>query len=221
MLKGQVNTIQIHKPMKEYCGGKQSTSRSFKMAVCIVDNPDKIRLLADFTRAEILQLLNEHPMTEAQLSAELGLTRAAVGYHLHLLLQAELIYLERVEPEGHGILQKFYSPIAAFFIVDCDHIPHDVKRYFLQTQIMYLRGIFIAFQLHHRFFGVSPAILEKLALAMLRQLEETGRKYTKEAPVENAETLKVKIYAEVLNKLTKQDEWHALFKKPKNPSPRT
>lgn len=191
------------------------------MAVCIVDDPEKIKLLADFTRAEILQLLCEHPMTEAQLSEELGLTRAAVGYHLNLLLKAELVHLERVEPEEHGILQKFYSPIAAFFIVDCDHIPHDVKRYFLQMQIIYLRGIFIAFRLHHRFFGVSPENLEKLAVTMLRQLEETGRKYTKEGPVENAETLKVKIYAEVLDNLTKQDEWHALFKKSENPSPRT
>jgi DNA-binding transcriptional ArsR family regulator len=191
------------------------------MAVCIVDDPEKIRLLADFTRAEILQLLGEHPMTEAQLSEELGLTRAAVGYHLRLLLKAELIYLKRVEPEEHGILQKFYSPVAAFFIVDCDHIPHDVKRYFLQMQIMYLRGIFIAFQLNHRFFGVSPTTLEKLALIMLKQLEETGRKYTKRAPVENAETLKVRIYAEVLENLTKQDEWQVLFRRSENSGPRT
>ena len=190
------------------------------MAVCIVDDPEKIKLLADFTRAEILQLLCEHPMTEAQLSEELGLTRAAVGYHLNLLLKAELIYLERVEPERHGILQKFYSPIAAFFIVDYDHIPHDVRRYFLQMQIMYLRGIFIAFQLNHRFFGVSPATLEKLAVTMLKQLEETGRKYTEKGSVENAETLKVKIYAEALDNLTKQNEWHDLFKKSENPSTR-
>lgn len=188
-------------------------SKPFEMAVCIVDDPGKIRLLADFTRAEILQLLCEHPMTEAQLSKELGLTRAAVGYHLNLLLKAELIYLERVEPEEHGILQKFYSPVAAFFIVDYDHIPHDVMRYFLQMQIMYLRGIFVAFQLHHRFFGVSPATLEKLAVAMLKQLVESGRKYTKKGPVANAETLKVKIYAEVLDNLTKRNEWYALFKK--------
>ena len=182
------------------------------MAVCIVDDPEKIKLLADFTRAEILQLLCEHPMTEAQLSEQLGLTRAAVGYHLNLLLKAELIYLERVEPEGHGILQKFYSPIAALFIVDCDHIPHDVKRYFIQMQIMYLRGMFITFQLNHRFFGVSPATLEKLAVAMLKQLERTGRKHAEEGPVDNAETLKVKIYAEALESLTKQDEWHDLLK---------
>lgn len=187
-------------------------SKRFKMAVCIVNDPDKIRLLADFTRTEILQLLGEHPMTEAQLSRELGLTRAAVGYHLNLLKKYELIYLQKVEPEEHGILQKFYCPVAAFFIVHCDCIPKDVRRFFIQMQIVNLRGIFVAFQLQHRFFGVSPTTLEKLALTMLKQLENIGRKYSEEGPVENAETLKVKICAEALRSLTKQNEWHALFR---------
>ncbi len=195
-------------------------SKPLKMSVCIVDDPDKIRLLADFTRAEILQLLCEHPMTEAQLSDELGLTRAAVGYHLNLLMKTQLIYLEKVEPEKHGILQKFYSPVAAFFIVDCDRIPKDAKRYFIQTQIIHLRGIFAAFQLHDRFSGVSPSTLEKMAVAMLKQLEITGRKHIKARPVKNAETLKVKIYAEALTALMKQEEWRALFKESKNLSSR-
>ena len=189
------------------------------MAICIVDDSDKIRLLADFTRAEIIQLICEYPMTETQLSKELGLTRAAVGYHLNLLMKAQLIYLDRIEPEVHGILQKFYRPIAAFFIVDCGRIPNDVRRYFIQMQIMYLRGMFIAFQLHHRFFGVSPATLEKLAVAMLKQLENTGRKHAKEGPVDNAETLKVKIYAEALESLTKQEEWYAVFRESKDFNP--
>ena len=196
-------------------GGEQSTSKPFKIAVCIVDDPDIIRLLADFTRAEILQLLCEQPMTEAQLSKELGLTRAAVGYHLNLLVKARLIYLQKVEPEEHGILQKFYSPVAAFFTVDYDRIPSDVKRYFIQMQIVHLRGIFAAFQLQHRFFGVSPTTLEKLAVAMLKQIENTGRKHAEDELVENAETLKVKIYAEALESLTKQDEWHTLLKESK------
>lgn len=194
-------------------GGKQSTSRPFKMAVCIIDDPDKIRLLADFTRAEILQLLCEHPMTEAQLSEEIGLTRAAVGYHLNLLMKAQLIYLQKVEPEEHGILQKFYSPVAGFFTVDYDRIPDDVKRYFIQTQIMHLRGMFTVFQINHHFFGISPATLEKLAVAMLKQLENISRKYVERKLIENPETLKVKIYAEAFERLMKQNEWHLLFKK--------
>ena len=195
-------------------------SKLFKMIVCIVDDPDKIRLLADFTRAEILQLLCEHPMTETQLSKELGLTRAAVSYHLNLLMKAQLIYLERFELEEHSILQKFYSPVAAFFIVDYDRIPNDAKRYFIQTQIIHLRGIFAVFQLHHHFSSISPTTLEKLAVTMLKQLENTGRKHAEKGPVENAETLKVKIYAEALTALMKQNEWRALFKESKNLSSR-
>jgi predicted transcriptional regulator len=187
-------------------------AQHFKTAVSIIDDPEKIRLLADFTRAEILQLLCERSMTEAQLSEELGLTRAAVGYHLKLLLKAQFINLERTEPEEHGILQKFYTPAAAFFMVDCSRIPDDVRRYFIQMQIVHLRGMFITLQLQHRFFGVSPVTLERLAEAMLKQLENTCRKHVNDRSVANAETLKVKIYAEALENLTKQDEWHDLFK---------
>jgi hypothetical protein len=111
--------------------------------------------------------------------------------------------LERVEPEEHNILQKFYSPVAAFFIVNCDRIPNDVKRYFIQMQIMHLRGIFTAFQLRHCFSSVLPTTLEKLAVRMLKQLENTGRKHAEEGLVENAETLKVKIYTEALKSLMK------------------
>jgi len=201
--------LTIGRNMKKDNGGK-STQKS-KRAVCIIADPDKIRLLADFTRAEILQLLHEHPMTEAQLSKELGLTKAAVGYHLNLLKKAQLICLERIEPEKHGILQKFYTPIAGFFIADYDHMPDDVKRYFIQTEIILLRGLFTAFQLDHHFHGISAFTLEKLAAAMLKQLEKTGRKYTEEKLVETPGTLKVKIYAEAVAALMKQDEWHLLF----------
>jgi len=41
---------------------------------------------------------------------------------------------------------------------------------------------------------------------MLKQLENTGRKHAEEGPVKNAETLKVKVYTEALESLTKQDE---------------
>ena len=46
------------------------------MAVYIIDDPEKIELLADFTREEVLQLLNKYPMTETQLSEQLHLTKA-------------------------------------------------------------------------------------------------------------------------------------------------
>ena len=120
-----------------------------RKAVRILDTPDHIRLLADFMRTEILHLLGKSPMTETQLSEQLGLTKAAVGYHLHMLLDAGLIKINRVEPEKHGILQKFYSPTAVLFIVDPDHIPPDIQRYFVRAQKERLMGIFSAHQLHN------------------------------------------------------------------------
>lgn len=185
------------------------------MTVYIVDDPDKIRLLADFTRAEVLRLLSKYPMTETQLSKQLGITKAAVGYHLHLLMEAGLIRIEKVEAEKHGILQKYYSPIAALLIVDPDRIPKDVRRYFIQTQIEHLIGMFSVFQLYHHVSKVSSGTLEKLAVVMLKQLKDVGQKHVKEEMTEDAETLKVKVYTEALASLTKQKEWRTLFQKSK------
>ena len=150
-------------------------------------------------------------MTETQLSQQLGLTRAAVGYHLHLLMDAGLISISKVEAEKHGILQKYYTPIAALFIIDPAHIPKDVQRYFIRTQIEHLRGMFSVFQLYHHISEVSSNNLEKLALAMLKQLKIVGQKHVKDVAEADAESLRVKIYAEALANLTKQKEWRSLF----------
>ena len=184
------------------------------MAVCIVDDPDKIRLLADFTRAEILRLLGTQPMTETQLSEQLGLTKAAIGYHLRLLMKVGVVRIEKLEAEKHGILQKYYRPAAALFIVDLEHIPKDVRRYFIQIQVEHLIGIFSVFQLYHRISKISSKALEKLAEALLEQLKEVGERYvTEEITEEDSGALKVKVYGEALTNLTKQNEWRMLFKK--------
>jgi predicted transcriptional regulator len=150
-------------------------------------------------------------MTESQISKKIGLTRAAIGYHLNPLLKANLIYLQKVEAEKHGILQKFYSPIAAFFAVKYDNIPRDVERFFIHMQIEQLRGVFSASQLHRRFTGISPENLEQLATAMVKQLEHTCREYEGEQVVENAETVKIEIYTAALTALLQQKEWASLI----------
>ncbi len=150
-------------------------------------------------------------MTETQLSEQLGLTKAAVGYHLHLLMDAGLINIDKVEAEKHGILQKFYTPIAVLLIIDPVHIPQDVQRYFVRIQIEHLRGMFSVFQLYHQVSEVSSSNLEKLALAMLKQLRIVGQKHMKDMSRADAETFRVKIYAEALANLTKQKEWRSLF----------
>ena len=184
-----------------------------RKAVCIIDDPDSIRLLADFTRSEILRLLSKYPMTETHLSKQLGLTRAAVGYHLHILMDAGLITIDKVEAEQHGILQKFYVPTADLFIVDPARIPEDVQRYFIRIRMEHLRGMFSVLQLYHHVSEVSSRTFEKLAMAMLKWLKIVGQKHTKDIARGDAESLRVKIYAEALANLTKQKEWRSLFQK--------
>jgi len=185
-----------------------------RKAVVIVKNPEAIRLLADFTRTEILRLLSRKSMTETQLSKELGITKAAVGYHLHLLMKAGLIDISRTEAEKHGILQKYYTTVASLFIVDPEKIPEDAKRYFLQVQIEHLMGILSVFKLRHQLLQISSEKLEELAKVMLEQLKIVGQKYVdQEVETRDSESLEIKIYAEALARLTKQREWRNIFKR--------
>jgi len=150
-------------------------------------------------------------MTETQLSGQFGITKAAIGYHLHLLMDAGLIHIDKVEAEEHGILQKYYTPIAFLLIIDPDRIPRDVQRYFIRTQIEHLRGMFSVFKLYHHVSEVSSEDFEELAVAMLRQLKIVGQKHTKDVTPKDAESLRVKIYADALSNLTKEKEWRSLF----------
>ncbi|KPV63258.1 MAG: hypothetical protein AOA66_0980 [Candidatus Bathyarchaeota archaeon BA2] len=91
-------------------------------------------------------------------------------------MNAGLITIDKVEAGEHGILQKYYIPIAFLFIIDPDHIPQDVQRYFIRIQIEHLRGMFSVFQLYHHISEVSSGDLEKLAIAMLKQLKIVGQR---------------------------------------------
>ena len=150
-----------------------------KTKAAIIVKPEVISLLASSLRVEILWLLGNKPMTETQLSQELGITKAAVGYHLHSLRKAALIEITRYETGEHGI-SKYYSATAALFIVDPDQIPKDVKRRFLETQMEHLEGMLSVFKLYDRISEVSPENLEDLAKRMLRQLKVVGQRYVEE-----------------------------------------
>ena len=184
-----------------------------RKAVLILEEPKVIRLLASSVRPAILWLLGNRPMTETQLSNELGLTKAAVGYHLQPLRDAGLIKIDRYETGEHGI-SKYYSAAAVLFIVDPDQIPEDAKRRFLETQIDHAEGMLSVFRFYDKISKVSPGDLEELAKAMLRQLKAIGQRYVEEEVVdEDAEAFRVEIYAEALINLTKERDW-AILKEP-------
>jgi predicted transcriptional regulator len=180
-------------------------------AIHFVDNSKDIQILANFIHREIIQLLSEHPMTQTELSKILGLTKSAIAYHLKQLMQANLIYIKRVEVESHGIQQKFYSPIATFIIAPYDRTPDNIKRYFIQMQIEHVIGILAALQyVKTHFFDVNSEIIEKLAIMLWKQLEQTCKKYKGNNVIETAGDLKVMIYTDALSRLTQLPEWKSL-----------
>ncbi|MCK5625612.1 ArsR family transcriptional regulator [Candidatus Bathyarchaeota archaeon] len=182
-----------------------------RKAIHFVNDSKEIQLLANFKHREILQLLSEHPMTQTELSKTLGLTKSAIGYHLKQLMQANFIYIIKVEIESHGIQQKFYSPIASLIIASLDRTPDNIKRYFIQVQIEHVIGILAAFQSVRAPFDINSETIEKLALMLWKQLEQTCKKYESIKVIETAESLKIKIYTDALNKLTTSSEWKALL----------
>ena len=148
-------------------------------------------------------------MTETQLAEGLRLTKAAVGYHLKLLMDEGLIEIERQEAEEHGILQKFYEPIARVFIVDPDHLPDDASRNFIiKTQMDRIKGSLDVFQLYENLHGqslsISSEFLEDATIEMLKQVRDVARKYEMEETAEGGDMIETRIYAEALKNLVKK-----------------
>ena len=77
---------------------------------------EKIKILADERRIEILRLLMTEPATLSQLAQMLGQSPAWVRHHTEKLLTAELIELDRVITTGK-ITEKYYrAKASAFFL---------------------------------------------------------------------------------------------------------
>ena len=63
-------------------------------------------------------------------------------------------------------------------------------------------------------FKFSSENIEKLAIALLDCLKRVGEKYVKEDVVgEDAETIRMRIYAEALARLMRRKEWKRIFGK--------
>ena len=129
--------IVLHKDDGEETAG-------LRRAVKIVDNP---KILADPVRREILRLLNIKPQTSTQLAERLNLSKSTVGHHLMVLRRMKLIKIKWAMPDPHGIFEKYYEPVALVFIEDYQHIPEDLKKYFLSIHMERLRGVLSTLQL--------------------------------------------------------------------------
>lgn len=195
-----------------------------RKAVKIVESP---KILADPVRREILRLLNIKPQTSTQLADRLNLSKSTVGHHIVVLRRTKLIKIKWAKPSSHGILEKYYEPVALVFIEDYKHIPDELKKYFLSIHMERLRGVLSAFQLVGDMTSAFQTIrksweqtvkipsdfdlLTELGDDSLKYMTQIGEKYEKLTTDLDAETLLTTIYSEALRAIITSGVWGKVF----------
>ncbi|MDH5460391.1 MAG: helix-turn-helix domain-containing protein [Candidatus Bathyarchaeota archaeon] len=186
-----------------------------RTAVQIVDNPRKVRLLADPVRREIIRQLTPRPQTQNQLARELELRPSSISHHLKLLREAGFIKIGYSEVGPHGILQKFYEPTSNLFIEDFKEAPRRLQKYFVHTNIERLRGALSIVQMlaekKNRKIEITTEELRDMAQEIANRLPIIAKKYEKTKTNSSTETINIRIYSETLKSLMTDRKWGKVF----------
>lgn len=178
-------------------------------AVYIVNQVPIAKVLVDPMRRAILNLLREKPMTQAQLAEELGLSNASLNYHIKILHEHKLVDVTKSVAEEHGIIQKFFSPVAYLFVYDIDSIPKDLSRYFYPISLERARA-FISIlmiernsQSHSLLRMLGHEDINKISASISSLLVSVGRRYVKKRASYSDERIVYEIYTKAFNLLLK------------------
>jgi DNA-binding transcriptional ArsR family regulator len=181
-------------------------------AVKVVRDPETIRLLADEVRRQLLRHLSKRPMTQTELAEVTHLSEPSVSHHLHILLKAGLVVVQRVEQGSRGAVKKYYEPTALLFIEDWGCTPADQRRYFIHTHLERLRGMLSVFILRNRGFVFSTDELEELAEDVAERVSLVAKRYEGKEFTGDRERLMIGIYSETLEEIMKEPRWREFFK---------
>jgi DNA-binding transcriptional ArsR family regulator len=173
----------------------------------VISDLKAARLIVEPANRQILRHLAETELTQKTLSELLGMAPPSVYYHIKELKGAGLITVARVEPESHGILQKYYRAEALYFIVDYGAMPMDLRRYFLSVNLERLRGIFsIIKALKGVEVSLSSAQMERLADRLAYYLAEVAKEHGEEEDRRtNRESLIINVCGEALQRMIEKD----------------
>jgi DNA-binding transcriptional ArsR family regulator len=177
-------------------------------AVEVVSDVKIAGLLVDPAKRQILRHLAERELTQKMLGDLLGMTDPSVYYHLKALRVAGLITVARTEPEAHGILQKFYTANALYFLADYPEMPLDLRRYFLAVNLERLRGVFAILRAVRGIeISLSSGDMERLADRLAYALVEVakGARYQDSRPSEDRESLIINLYGDALQLVIERD----------------
>ncbi len=174
-----------------------------RAAIKVVAKESEARLLVDPMRREILRLISREALTEKDLSSELGLTAPSIGYHLKSLSDGNLISMVRSKPESHGIVQKWYLADAQAFIVDKEHLPSEIKRYFMPMDIERARGVIASRALFDGEAGPpSTESMERLAQMLCKSIVKTAHGYETRQSDEDPELIIHGLYKEAIKQIS-------------------
>jgi len=154
-------------------------------------------------RRAILNILRREALTQAGLAESLGLTNATVNHHINLLRKIGLLSVAKEEVEGHGIVQKFYTPSAYLYILDVDKLPREVARYYYPINIERARGILSA--LPAATTNLRGKDVDAFGEEFTRTIVEVAQRYANVKVSEGkGEELVQELYREALARISKR-----------------
>jgi len=79
------------------------------MSIQVIDDPEKVKVLVDETRKNIICMLGRGSMSLSGLARALNKTPATIFYHIRKLISVELVKLEKTRVVNNNLVEKYYS----------------------------------------------------------------------------------------------------------------
>jgi DNA-binding transcriptional ArsR family regulator len=176
-------------------------------AVYIVDDLEVAKVLVDPMRRAILNLLREKPMTQAQLASELGLSDASLNYHVKILRANRLVAITKKVAEGHGIIQKFFSPAAYLFVYDLDALPKNLARYFYPVSLerAWAAASLLMMEGRPARSGDRPGAINDMAAKLSALIVDAARPYARKQASYGDEGIVYEVYTKAFAMLLKKE----------------
>jgi DNA-binding transcriptional ArsR family regulator len=84
--------------------------------VLTIQEPERLRAVADPTRGRIIALLNQRAASTTELAAALGIPKGTIGHHLKVLEKAKLVRVVRTR-KVRALTEKYYGRVARLFVL--------------------------------------------------------------------------------------------------------
>ena len=175
-------------------------------AVYIVDDLKVAKVLVDPMRRAILNLLREKPMTQTQLAGELGLSDPSLNYHMKILRANRLVTITKKVAEGHGIIQKFFSPAAYLFVYDLNALPKNLARYFYPVSLERARAAAALLAMEGKpALGDRSGAINDMAAKLSTLIVDAARPYSRKEASYGNEKVVYEVYTKAFAILLKKE----------------